>query len=334
MWLNFILKISSLIYGLKQELASSNVFKTIRLAVILIFLELFLLIVSLPIYIFVTPEKYSQDKSEVQRYKLKRKFSLAGVAIFLILILVKTFLIGQIFIWGSGGARAVSLVWSFQKSTDYYYDANQLQFIDDKVVFTATTTSTTTTTIEPIDSLMATSVVKWISFDEMANKNGGGNIYYQISDDDGKTWFFWDGMAWSPATITDFNEAVIVNRFIGQFKVDHAKIKFKAFFIGNYPGQVELLGVNIDHDQLVVNDPEGNKQVGSSSNAVFDDFNNDLWLYYEFGNGYWIFGLRNKASVIAIDSNKKCVKYGGALARCSDDDYSLLVSIKKLISNK
>jgi len=50
-------------------------------------------------------------------------------------------------------------------------------------------------TIQPISSFQPTEVTSWTAFSEVANKNGG-EIYYQLSDDDGTTWYWWDGDSW------------------------------------------------------------------------------------------------------------------------------------------
>lgn len=49
-----------------------------------------------------------------------------------------------------------------------------------------------------------------LTFQESAMK-GGGEIYYQVSNDAGSSWLFWDGASWSAAGPGDYNVAAEVN---------------------------------------------------------------------------------------------------------------------------
>ena len=325
MWLNFISRISSLIHEVKTKFIYAGVWKTIGLSAIVILLELFLLIVSLPVYIFIAPEKISEDKKEVEKYRLKRKFSLIGIAGFLLLVMLKITLFSGLFFFGSSQIRALSLSWNFNNSADYIYNPSMLKLSNNMAIFNYKETDQTINkllipSIQPVYSLKAPNIIKWTGFTETADKNNG-NIYYQLSNDEGKTWYYWNGINWSEAGENDYNEATIIDSKISNFQPVNEQIKFKAFFSNNYSAQIKLFGLSLNYDSI-------SKKNHGVIPGYFDD---NLWLYYDFGNGYWIFGIREASSVIAIDSKGQCIKFEGEVRKCSQSDYALLVSIKTLI---
>ena len=325
MWLNFISRISSLIHEVKTKFIYAGVWKTIGLSAIVILLELFLLIVSLPVYIFIAPEKISEDKKEVEKYRLKRKFSLIGIAGFLLLVMLKITLFSGLFFFGSSQIRALSLSWNFNNSADYIYNPSMLKLSNNMAIFNYKETDQTINkllipSIQPVYSLKAPNIIKWTGFTETADKSGG-NIYYQLSNDEGKTWYYWNGVYWSEAGENDYNEATIIDSKISNFQPVNEQIKFKAFFSNNYSAQIKLFGLSLNYDSI-------SKKNHGVIPGYFDD---NLWLYYDFGNGYWIFGIREASSVIAIDSKGQCIKFEGEVRKCSQSDYALLVSIKTLI---
>jgi len=121
-------------------------------------------------------------------------------------------------------------------------------------------------TINPISSYNPASVDSWTTFAETANKNGG-EIYYQISDDDGATWYYWDGSNWSAAGSSDYNTADVINTNLWQFSTANKKIMFKAFLesdgsqfvqldeisVGCANLQLETGSVNTDENWVTVN---------------------------------------------------------------------------------
>jgi len=56
-------------------------------------------------------------------------------------------------------------------------------------------------------------------YDEDSEGNELGTIGYQLSNDNGSTWYYWDGAAWS-STTTDFNTKAEIDNNIDQFKLD------------------------------------------------------------------------------------------------------------------
>lgn len=102
-------------------------------------------------------------------------------------------------------------------------------------------------TVYPSASLPVTGVITWDSFTEIATKNGG-QIYYQLSDDDGVTWYWWNGATWSEAVgTTDYNIATVINTNIPTFSIVNEKIMFKAFLESNGSQFVQLDSVSIGY---------------------------------------------------------------------------------------
>ncbi len=84
----------------------------------------------------------------------------------------------------------------------------------------------------------------WLGFTETATKNGG-EIYYQLSDDNGATWYYWDGSAWSPAGATNYNTATVINDNLWQFGSAKKSLTFKAFLHGTGSQTVALDAVQV-----------------------------------------------------------------------------------------
>ena len=107
-------------------------------------------------------------------------------------------------------------------------------------------------TIQPIASYQPVEITSWTAFSEVANKNGG-EIYYQLSDDDGTTWYWWDGGTWVAAvSSTDYNTATEVNNNISEFPVDNLRILFKAFLVGDGTQQVQLDTITIEGENVTL----------------------------------------------------------------------------------
>ncbi|MDD2758621.1 MAG: hypothetical protein PHD72_04655, partial [Patescibacteria group bacterium] len=109
--------------------------------------------------------------------------------------------------------------------------------------------ATSSPSIYPNTSLQPAKSAIWNSFSETATKNGG-EIYYQLSSDDGASWDYWNGSAWSTATnTTHHNTATTVNSNIGSFSTSTNKIKWKAFLASNGSQQITLSQVNIGYTE-------------------------------------------------------------------------------------
>jgi hypothetical protein len=101
--------------------------------------------------------------------------------------------------------------------------------------------------IYPTASASVPGITSWASFSETTNKNGG-EIYYQISHDNGSTWQYWNGSAWTVTASTATSSANIatdINTNIGSFTIVNAQIKFRAFLDSDGTQLVQLDNLNI-----------------------------------------------------------------------------------------
>lgn len=99
-WLNLILSLTNRIYTRKKGLVGSAGLKGAGGVFVLIFLELFLAFISLPLYLGLKPSSvtaYLEEKGGYGKinfdYSLRRILTLTGVGIFLLIWLVKLILI-------------------------------------------------------------------------------------------------------------------------------------------------------------------------------------------------------------------------------------------------
>ncbi len=119
--------------------------------------------------------------------------------------------------------------------------------------------------IYPNVSLAPSGVTGWNSFTETATK-GTGEIYYQLSDDDGANWKYWAGSAWATSTLeTDYNPASVVNTNIGTFSSASGQIKWKAFLSSDGVQQVSLDTVAVGYTQ---NNPPVISGLSASQNST------------------------------------------------------------------
>ncbi len=102
--------------------------------------------------------------------------------------------------------------------------------------------------INPTSSLVPSGVTSWNSFTETATK-GTGEIYYQLSDDDGATWKYWNGSWVTVATSTDYNTDSVVNTNINTFSASAGKIMWKAFLSSDGSQQITLDNIAISYTQ-------------------------------------------------------------------------------------
>ncbi|MFC1612251.1 hypothetical protein ACFL29_00150 [Patescibacteria group bacterium] len=128
-------------------------------------------------------------------------------------------------------------------------NGGQISGFDNAVVNWSKTTTgyaTDRPTINPTTSLSPGDIASWDSFTEVATKNGG-EIYYQLSDDDGATWQYWNGSSWASAGASNYNIASVINTNISSFSVANDKIIWKAFLESNGTQQVTLDSVSINY---------------------------------------------------------------------------------------
>ncbi|MFA5022375.1 MAG: DUF4082 domain-containing protein [Patescibacteria group bacterium] len=99
-------------------------------------------------------------------------------------------------------------------------------------------------TIEPVSSFAANQLQSWHGFSEQASKNSG-EIYYQLSNDDGSTWLYWNGTNWSNAGSSNYNTANQINVHLKDFPTDNNTLKFKAFLAATSTQPISLDSVSV-----------------------------------------------------------------------------------------
>ena len=120
-------------------------------------------------------------------------------------------------------------------------------------------------TINPTASFSDSQVSSWSSFAPTANLEIGGQIFYQLSDNDGASWQFWNGSAWSiVVNPNDYNIASDINAHISTFPATNKKIMFKAFLSSNGVAQVNLDRVEIGYQE------SGYVTYGEFESSLFD----------------------------------------------------------------
>lgn len=100
--------------------------------------------------------------------------------------------------------------------------------------------------ITAVNSFTPEQIYTWSSFIEDAEKNGG-DIFYQLSDDDGANWRYWTGSNWSTAGASNYNNAAEVANNISSFPVANKKISVRAFLSSDGSQQVSLDQVKISY---------------------------------------------------------------------------------------
>ena len=102
-------------------------------------------------------------------------------------------------------------------------------------------------TIEPTISYTPSGFGSFVGFDEVSTKTNGGEIYYQLSDNNGSDWKYWDGSSWATTTLsTDYNTAEEVGLHISGFSTSTGPVSFKAYFDGDGTQNIELDKITLD----------------------------------------------------------------------------------------
>lgn len=103
-------------------------------------------------------------------------------------------------------------------------------------------------TIEPTTSFSDSNLTAWTGFSETSLKDAGGEIYYQLSDDNGATWQFWNGLVWATAGASDYNTATVVDTNIPTFPTTNQQLLFKSFLSSDGAAQVQLDDVTVSYE--------------------------------------------------------------------------------------
>lgn len=131
---------------------------------------------------------------------------------------------------------------------------SSVKFVDDNRMIAGTTNAgasfigkryaTDLPTIVPNASYSPPAVSSWKTFTESATKNGG-EIYYQISNDGGSTYKYWNGAAWVNVSGATYNTAAEINTNISTFPVGTRNFKWKAFLASNGSQAITLTNVTL-----------------------------------------------------------------------------------------
>lgn len=109
--------------------------------------------------------------------------------------------------------------------------------------FTSKPYSTTPQAVRLNESIRKSGVESWDGLTSSETANGGA-ITYRLSDDDGTTWKYWDGSAWTvSSSYTDSNAIAVANANIGTFPVTFDGITWQAVLSGDGTQQVTLNSV-------------------------------------------------------------------------------------------
>ncbi len=103
--------------------------------------------------------------------------------------------------------------------------------------------------VSPREPFRSDEVASWDSFSAIAIKNGG-EVEYQLSDDAGVNWYYWDGAGWSVATGNEATSASVVDEHIDTFPVTSAGIMVKAFLLSDGSQRVKLDAIRISYQAI------------------------------------------------------------------------------------
>lgn len=140
--------------------------------------------------------------------------------------------------------------------------------------------------IKPSASFEPTVISEWLSFIETATSTGEAVIYYQLSDDDGSTWKYWDGSTWSavPGGEEDsenYNTAETVNSYINQFDVNNQKLLFRAFLVSDGSQYLELDNIKVEY-KITASQYYGNQFYADSFSSAGALNQNKNWTSLRF----------------------------------------------------
>jgi type II secretory pathway pseudopilin PulG len=105
--------------------------------------------------------------------------------------------------------------------------------------------------VNPMISFSSPAIAGWTAFNEVAIKNSG-EIYYQLSNNDGANWYYWNNTSWVLASPTDYNTVSVINANINSFPAVNKKINFKAFLSSSGAEQVQLDSATISYQVPVL----------------------------------------------------------------------------------
>jgi len=126
--------------------------------------------------------------------------------------------------------------------SNYTYDTSKIEVVGGVARLKdlgGGTYATDEPTIQPASSLDPFGVESWDSFSETLGAGNQGSVEYQLSKDDGNSWYYWDGSMWAAAT-TQHNPASVISANIASFDPNPSKILYRAFLISDGTQAVEI----------------------------------------------------------------------------------------------
>ena len=98
------------------------------------------------------------------------------------------------------------------------------------------------------------------SFTSTLGSNNQGTVTYQVSPDDGTTWYYWNTGAWTTTTATDGSEtssASVIDTNIATLDTDGGTFTWRAYFASDNTQPVELDAVSVTTSAPVVEESSG-----------------------------------------------------------------------------
>ncbi|OGL93118.1 hypothetical protein A3H11_03860 [Candidatus Uhrbacteria bacterium RIFCSPLOWO2_12_FULL_47_10] len=138
--LQFFLKTSAVIFFLKEKMIKTNgLFKTALYAVVIILMEFIFAIISLPLFLLVSPHKLQEkgfifpigklEHPHLKSYAMRRKISIATIGgaggIFIAKILFIS--IVSSYLLGVQPLLAATFDWTFGASSDFSFDSSKIE---------------------------------------------------------------------------------------------------------------------------------------------------------------------------------------------------------------
>lgn len=162
-WLNFYLHLVSFNFKLKQKMIQAKSWvNLVPLVIVFIFSELFLAIISIPLYFIVSPQevqekgfifpvKEEDPKDHLESYIVRRKISLfaifASIGVVAFKIIFATAV--SLYFIGAQTLLAATQSWDFNTPGDYTYDSAKIDVTGGVAKLHGTTTVASGATTNP-----------------------------------------------------------------------------------------------------------------------------------------------------------------------------------------
>lgn len=156
----------------------------------------------------------------------------------------------------------------------------------DPASFVRTQYASSAQTLDVATAQSRAGVLAWSGFDATETANGG-TVTYQLSDDNGATWKYWDGDSWesSGGSLNNANSQATVNSNIATFPVTSSGIKWRAIFLGNGDQQVTVNSVQITWTDDLVDPTNPNNVAALNQSGGSTPLTTDTW--YNYPNPYF-----------------------------------------------